>query len=236
MNDVVLVEQTLVDATMAWPQRAAAVSVLDDAAFGVAGNLLLDIKALQKQIGETFDPHIARAVQAHKALLAEKRKHTDPLDRAEVVLKASMVAYDAERRRRQEEEARKLREIARQAEETRRLDEAAALEMEASETGDDALREEAEFLLTQRPTTVVVAPPLAPKVAGIAVSGRWRATVTSLIALARFVAKNPQYINAVAANHVFLDKQADSMKEQLAIDGVQATFVPSISATPGRRK
>jgi hypothetical protein len=232
----VVISPDLESAALAWPDRAKAIAVVSDETYAQAATVLLDVKALQQQIAATFDPHIARAHEAHKALIAEKRTHDEPLMRAETLLKGAMVAYDVERRRRQEEEARVLREAAQRAEETRRLEEAAALEREAALSGDEDLRAEAEFLLSQPPATVVIAPPVSPRVAGITPTGRWKARVTSLIALIRYVAEHPQFINALSENQAFLDRQATSMQQHLKMGGVEAYFEPGLSVSPGRRR
>ena len=44
-----------------------------------AAPILAGIKALQKKIDDTFDPHIKRAFEAHRSLVAEKKSHLAPL-------------------------------------------------------------------------------------------------------------------------------------------------------------
>lgn len=52
-----------------------------------------DIKALRKAVNETFDPVVGAAYAAHKEAVAAKKKHTDPLDVAERLIKGKIGGY-----------------------------------------------------------------------------------------------------------------------------------------------
>jgi hypothetical protein len=79
---------------LSWPDRARATVITDSTTYTDACELLKGIKALRVRIGETFDPHIGRAFQAHRALCKEKQDAEAPLTEAERILKAALVAYD----------------------------------------------------------------------------------------------------------------------------------------------
>src|SRR5690606_14674102 len=121
--------------------------ITDDASYTAAAELLKGIKALRGKIAETFDPHIKRAHEAHKALVKDKATAEAPLTEAEGVLKKTLVAYQQEQEAIQRAEARRLEEEARKAEEARRLEEAAAIERIAAETGDESMRATAHEVL-----------------------------------------------------------------------------------------
>lgn len=78
---------------LALPSNAEALVVRDQQTLNVAKAYLQDVKRLQAEIAATFDPHIKKAVEAHKGLLAEKRRFTAPLDRAEEILKPKIGRY-----------------------------------------------------------------------------------------------------------------------------------------------
>jgi hypothetical protein len=160
---------------LAWPDRARSTTVTDDGSYTIAAELLKGIKALRQKIAETFDPHIKRAFDAHRALCREKQDAEAPLTEAEGVLKRSLIAYDTEQERVRRAEETRLREEARRQEEQRRLDEAAALELQAAETDDELLRAEAEEMLAAPiETPAVVVAKTTPKVAGVSFREVWK--------------------------------------------------------------
>lgn len=207
---------------LAWPDRARAVVIKDDASYTGAAELLKGIKALRQRIADTFDPHIKRAHEAHKGLVKEKATAEAPLTEAESIVKRSLVAYQAEQDRLRREEARKLEEAARREEETRRLDEAAALERVAEDTGDESMRAMAHEVM-DAPMAVAAAPvqPATPKVAGISYRDTYSARVVSLPRLIAFVAKNPQFANLLVPNTTALNQLARAQKEMLQVDGIE---------------
>lgn len=82
-----------------------------------ATSMIKGFKALKKKINDTFDPHIKRAYESHKSLVAEKKGFTKPLEDAERLLKGKMGTYlDDEEKKRKQEEVR-LAEVARKEQE-----------------------------------------------------------------------------------------------------------------------
>ncbi len=77
------------------------------------------IKALRKEVNATFDPVVDAAHKAHKEAVAARKKHVEPLDAAERLIKGKIGGYldyvEEERRKeaaREMETARKEREKA----------------------------------------------------------------------------------------------------------------------------
>lgn len=148
----------------AWPDRALATVIYDDDTYAKACALLLGIKDLRKKIADTFDPHVKRAHEAHKALVKEKADAEAPLAEAERTLKATIGEYDREQERLRIERQRVLDEEARRLAEAQTLEQAVALEA-AGETV------EAEAVLAAPIAPVPLAPvaKAVPKVAGVSV-------------------------------------------------------------------
>ncbi len=218
-----------------WPDRARETGVVDGATYCQAGELLKAIKALRQRIAETFDPHVRRLFDAHKALLKEKQDAEAPLAEAESILKRALVAYNQAQELARQAEQRRLETEARQREEARRLEEAAALETEGQATGDVELLAAAHDLI-ERP--VVVAPILVekttPTVRGIVTRETWSARVTDKMRLLRFVVAHPEYANLVEPNTPALNQLARSLKGAMQVDGVQAYPTQSLAAGAGR--
>ena len=117
--------QALVAQSSTHLAEARAFKIVDQATLEQAGGFLTGLKALQKKIADTFDPHIARAHAAHKALVKEKNDAAQPLIDAEAVYKPKILAY-------QQAEEAKRREAERIAREKAER-EAAALRAKAAE-------------------------------------------------------------------------------------------------------
>lgn len=212
----------LVREAQTWPDRARAVRIVDSRTYEVAADMLLGIKALRTQIGADLDPLIKSAYEHHRDLVAFKRKSDDPLAEAEGIIKGGLKTYDEEQERLRQEEERRLQEIARKEAEDRALAEAAALEREAVESGDPSLLFEAHALVDEP----VVAPVVqlarsTPKVAGISYKEAYRAEVTDLLALVRYVAQHPEHLALLQANTTALNGMARSMKDGLKLPGVR---------------
>ena len=218
------VDRSAVDMALTYPDRARALTIRDAASYQAACEFLKGVKALRTEIADTFEPHIKRAHEAHKALLKEKADAEAPLSEAERITKTALVTYDQQQERiRQQEQARLQAELRRQEEE-RRIAEAVALE----QAGEQA---EAEALIAAPvdvPTVAVA--PMTPKVSGIAYRETWNASVTDLGALVKFVAANPQFAGLLSANMPALNAQARSLKGQLQIPGVKAVCTRDVAA------
>lgn len=116
--------------TMAIPEKAKSIAVVDNESMEMANGLLLDIKALRKEVEATFKPLAQKAFEAHKAIKAQWDKAEAPLKEGETILKSSIRKYMDEIERLRREEERRLQEIARKQEEERRLAEALLAEAE----------------------------------------------------------------------------------------------------------
>ena len=180
-----------------------------------AGEKLKGIMALKKKIAETFDPHIKRAFEAHRSLVAEKKTHETPLQTAEALLKRAMLGYSlAEEQKRREAEARAQEEARKEREK---------LEARAAKAAAAGKEEKAAALATA--ASAVVAPiiqPTTPKLAGISTRTTYRAEVVDLMELVKAVAAGTVPLLALQANQTFLNNQARAMKETLAYPGVKA--------------
>lgn len=111
------------------------------------------------------------AYDAHRKVCERERQSLKPAQDDLEAHDRALKAWDDEQARLAAEERRRREEQARKDEEARRLAEAAALEREATSTGDAALLAEAEALISE-PVEVpaVIVQKATPKVEGL----RWR--------------------------------------------------------------
>ena len=200
------------------PEQAKGILIRTNEDYIKAGEILLVIKDLRKEIDSFFDPIAKKAYEAHKEVVAQKKRADAPLVEAEGIIKPRISAYLAEQERIRREEESRLREIARKEEEDRRLLDAIAAEA----AGEN---EEAAAILDEKPMVApVIVPKSVPKVQGISTQKRWTYRITNPALIPReFMAIDEQKIGAVVR----------AMKDQAKIAGVEVYSEDVIAA--GRR-
>lgn len=99
-------------------EKAASHVVVDQESYDIATNTLKGLKAMMKEIEATFDPIAKKAHDAWKEVLAQKKRHIEPLETADKILRRKASDWFAEQERaRREAERRALEEARRKAEE-----------------------------------------------------------------------------------------------------------------------
>lgn len=196
---------------------AADLAIKDDPGLESAGAFLVGIKTILKRIDETFDEPIKQAHTTHKSILAAKKKHTEPLTRAERVIKAGITSYRSEQRAIQEEREQRLREQARKKEEERMLAEAQELEAAGQ-------AEEAEALIEQPVYSPPVVLPKEKKVQGISTRTVWKWHLRNKSVLPK------QYLTV---DVVALNKVVAALGQQCDIPGIEVYCEEIVSARSG---
>ena len=234
MTPVAELDRAVTQEALTWPDRARATAVIDAATYQAAGELLKGIKQLRQKIAETFDPHIQRAFQSHRALVDEKRQAEAPLTEAERVIKTALVSYDDEQERLRREAQARLEREAKAQQERDALERAAALEREGHEFGDAAMVIEAQQIIEEQlqapPPPVAAVAKATPKISGIVHRSTWNARVTDLHALVKFVAANPSHLGLLQANIPALNAQARILKGAMRLPGVQSVETRDVAA------
>lgn len=171
----------------------------------IASGYLKDCKERLIKINETFDPIVEKAHAAHKEALAQKKKHSDPVEQAKKIIGAKVAAYESEQQKIRLEKERVAREEARKAQEEQRLAEAALLQ-------DAGMSEEAEaVLVTERPLEIQKVEE-APKIEGLSFRENWCFEIVDVNQIPReYLIVNEKAIGAVVR----------SLKENAKIAGVR---------------
>lgn len=176
MSEPAAVNQEMESKALALPDQAKMIMVVDNDSMERANTFKLDIKAMIKEVDEWFKPLADKAFQAHRAITGKWNEVKAPLKQADDHVTAQVKKYLAEVRRKEMEEAERLREIARKEAEAEQL--RAALEAEANGNV-----EEAEEILESEPVYVAPVPVFnTPKVDGrlyrtqlkVKVKDRWQ--------------------------------------------------------------
>lgn len=202
--------------------RALVIANQED--FEEASVFLRDVKALRAEIANTFDDAIKSAHDAHKSVIAAKKRHDDPLVRVEIAVKALMGKYVEAQAAERRAEAARLEAEAIRAEQDRRLEEAAV--WEASGDSETAAR------VLDEPGPVIVALPTveAPRAAGVSTQEKWTADVVDLMALVRAIAAGAAPVSLVAPDQSVLNKMAAALKGELRFPGVKVVRSTIVSA------
>jgi DNA-binding helix-hairpin-helix protein with protein kinase domain len=188
---------------------------------------------------------------AKKAVMSLFNPALDRLNTAITGLKASMLEYDREEKRKAaikqqlldkiaaDQKAALAAEAARQAEEARVQSERAAQLMEKGDSAgfNEAMTaaetaQEMAAALSQTGAVVSAATALTavPTVAGITTADVWKARVTDLPALLRFVADHPEYHDWIEVKMTGLHDMAKAQRTELRVPGVEAFEESRIAA------
>lgn len=215
----------------------------------LAARELTKIKTLQKDVDTKRKGITAPIDAAKKAVMDLFRAPTEYLEQAEVLLKTSIQKFDrAEEQRRiaaqaaleeaarqerarleQEAAARDAAARAEAAEIQRKADEAAAAGKAedaarlASEAQSRVEQGAAEVTMLQQTATLVSAPvAAAPRVtAGVSTRKVWKAEISDKLALIRYVAEHPEYVDLLDANMPAVNKIALALKANCPLAGVR---------------
>lgn len=177
-----------------------------------AGNFLKQIKPVIKNIKDYWKPLKESAKKAHSDLCAKEKEMLEPLEQAEVQIKAKMSVYITE----QEEKARKEQEALRKAQQEealKQLAEAEKLKAEGKEL-EAQMQEEMAYAIDEVKTVVT---PTIQKQEGISY-------MTDYVVEVVEAAKVPAYINGIEIRPVdtqAIKKLAKMSKGQLQIDGIK---------------
>jgi tetratricopeptide (TPR) repeat protein len=200
------------------PEQAKAIMIKSNEDYVRAGEILLVIKDLRKEIDSFFDPICKKAFEAHKEAVAQKKRADAPLVEAEGIIKPRIGAYLAEQEKIRQAEETRLREVARKEEEDRRLLDAIA----AEQAGE---KEEAAAILDEKPQVApIIVPKSVPKVSGVSTQELWDFEITNESLIPR------QYLTP---DIKAIGKVVDGLKSKTNIPGVRVFSTTIIKA--GRR-
>lgn len=208
-------EQELESRAMAIPTHAQSIVVTSSADMQRADAFNKSIKAMIKEVDDTFKPMADKAFQAHRAITGKWAEIKKPLTDAMDTVTKKVRAYIVEEQRKAEEEERRLREVARQLEEERRLAEMEELEKEGRhEEAEEILAEPITFVA---PTVQNNVPSYDKRVYRAPIP---KARVDNLYKLIQFVATRPDCADYLLPNDRVLNLKAKSMGRSLNIPGV----------------
>lgn len=196
--------------------QAESLTVATDQHLEEGAGFLTGLKTIRKEIADTFDPIARKLHEAHKEVVAQKKRHSEPVEKAERIVKKKIGAYLGEREQRRALEEAKLREVARKQEEERRQEAALALEKAGK-------NKEAEALIEQPvEAPAVVIPKTETKVEGISKLRKvWKFSVLD-------ASKVPDQYKKV--DEVRLGQVVRATKGELEIPGVEIYSEDTVSA------
>jgi hypothetical protein len=211
-----------------YANRARELAVTGQESYAAACEMLLGIKDLRRQAEDHHRPMIDAAHKAHKATLDALKKIDGPLEEAERIIKPKLTAYQAEKRRLQEQRESEAREAA-----VRAAAETMEAAIEAAEA-EGATPEEVQAIIHQPiATPVVYVPPAVQQVAGVSTAKTYRAEVFNLRELCKAVTTGTAPEACVVPNMPTLNGLARSTRGSMQIPGVR--IVEDTTVRAGRR-
>ncbi|MDA8112094.1 MAG: hypothetical protein M0T83_06550 [Nitrospiraceae bacterium] len=228
MSALVTVEE-VEQRALTLPEKADHIKIMDADTFKEAAEFTLTLRAIKKEIDNTFDPIVKKAHEAHKEAVSQKKKVMEPVEQAQKVIDRKIGDFHAEEERKRKVEEDRLRkeaeEQARKEEEDRRLQEASRLEQEGNSEMAEALLE------APIAPPVVVLPKVetqAPKVEGLSVSKVYKGEVLSLPQLVQAVAQGRAPIGLIEVNQTALNGMARALKEAFSVPGCRVVVESSV--------
>lgn len=222
--------------------QAHSMAVRNAADFEAAGKILVAIKRVRKAISDTFDPIREKAHAAWKEVIAQQKKHDDPLEVAEKLLGRVMGQFqaeaEAERQRLIREEQKRLDEERRQAQVKADAERATQLKADEDARLAHAIALEAEGKKAEAARVLNAPPPPpppppaqpkqvsayihhAPKAAGVSFRDNWKARVVDKEALVKACAAGTQPLTLLTPDQKVLDGIAKALKGEARIPGVE---------------
>ncbi len=202
---------------------AEALTITTAQEMGASGEFLKDIKGRQKALSD-LRLSITRPMDAAKKRVMELfQPAVDRLATAERTVKGAVLTYSQEQERlRREAQAKLDAEAEREREHLRKQAEG------HRETGREGRAETLEHRAdtVQAPT---VAPAETPRGA-VHIRTNWHAEVTDLAALAKACAEGRAPLELIQPDMAFLNAQARTFKDKLAIPGVKAVAEEGVTA------
>lgn len=159
LTDLTPIEKQAIDI-----QSLATTQIVSEETYLKVANATTDIAKLLKVINEHYDGPIKRAHEAHKSIIAAKKVHTDPLEKAEKIARDNMKTWMNEQERIRRETEKKALEEQRKAQEAAEL---AMREAEAQARKEQQGQAEmlAEWGLEEEAAAVAQAPVIVPEIA-----------------------------------------------------------------------
>jgi|ERR1051325_2140862 hypothetical protein len=193
----------------------ALIKVVDAATYAQAGDRCKAIVALEKKVGEYWDPLVTGAHKTWKALVAKRSQFLAPLAEAKKAQSSHMKVWDQEQESQRQEAERMAQESARKKAEDEALAEAAALEKQGNKA------EAEKIIVAPLDVPQVVVQKTTPTGYGSFTRTSWKAEVSDIKALARAVLSGQVPEQALMGNIIFLGQQARSLKEAMKWPGVK---------------
>ena len=175
------------------------------------------LSALIKEIEATFGPHKDAAHKTWKGLVAEEKRHVDPVEEAKRLIKGKRITYDTEQTRIRKEAEAKLQAEARRLAEEATLRDAIAAEAEGR-------LEEAEAILDEPvsvPTVTIAKTTPSAGVSG-AIREIWSARVVNKMDVIKAVLAGQASPQLIDINMTVANGLARSLKLSLNVPGLIA--------------
>jgi len=222
-NDIKNLEKNV----LTFPDIVKGIVIANDDQLYKGNQILLKIRDKQKEVNDVFDPMIKRAHEAHKEIIAQKKKFQVPLEEAEQYLKHQIAPYLAEKERIRREVEEKIRREREEAEKKARDEENRKLQ-EALEAEEEGRTEDAYKIIDevkQKPSPAITPIPEKTKLEGTSLRTIWRWEMTDKDKIPReYLKVDEQKISAVVR----------ALKGATRIPGIRA-YSEDIVASRGSR-
>jgi hypothetical protein len=201
-----------------------------------AGEMLISVRKVAKEIKTYFDPIVTKANAVHKEATGQRTRALEPTTAADAILSEAISDYDAEQDRKNKKEAAEREALGKVAEEADRVERAANAEAAGRH------HEAARIMSTAQDPRKFAPPPAqptapTPKVKGLIMRDHWTVEVRDLKMLVLAVAADKAPLTTIMPDEKALRKLAEITKvegEFLGVPGTLAKNEKKPARTAGR--
>lgn len=239
--------------TLAWPERAKALKIVDASTLQLAADERNGAKDLLTLAHTNNDPICQSAWNTWQLALADRKKETDPLEQAIKVYDASIIAFDREQKRLAAEAQRQIEAAAYTAEVVEQEKVIEHVENTGGSVGEVKSAIDRPVSIPVAPRAVMQTPAAPAKAVGLAkVRENWKGEVTDVWALVNFAMVGPKppkevqdWIDAHARRELIsllcqdaaaCTKQAAATKGAMSVPGMRFWDEGSVASTPKKAR
>jgi len=197
--------------------EANGITVNDGITYASAAEFLKELKAAQNKVTTFFAKMKKKAYDSWKQVVADENKVLDPLKAAEGDIKSKMIYYDAQERRKADEEQKKLQKIADAKADAERMRQIRA----ANKLKTKSLREERYEEANEITAPVIHVQHDTPKVSGISSRTSWKAKIVNKQDFVRAAMVDSNLLSFITIDQTALNRLAQATKGQLNYPGIE---------------
>jgi hypothetical protein len=219
---------------LAWPQRAAALKIVDSQTFQLADDERAGAKDLIKAAEAKHKPTCDKTYQAWQAALAHRKSEIDPLTQAVEIFDRNMKAFDALQKQKARDEQRRIEREAYQKQLEERELVVEHVEATGGTVGEVQSVIERAVPIPVAPHAVMQTPAAPAKPVNSRILENWKGEIVDMWAFCEYAVKNNrrELIALLTGDKVAILRIAGSTKGAMEVPGLRIWDDGKVASLP----